>query len=247
MGPVGLPDRQEAVAKELWAALASRDDWRDADLRGLPEDRPWLGLLAGAAAAGAEGGGHRRPERGGALPRAARHVGGLPRGAAGEAPPRDQAQGEEARGRGRPVPDRDGDPGEPARAARPVRGAPPHERGTEGRLHAAGDGDLLPAARRGVLPGGHLPAHVHRGRRAARGRHDRVRVRRDLVAVQLRLRPRVGRARARHGAGRRGHPARDRGRVRRLRPAEGRLSVQVPVRRRAAGREAARGRAARPA
>jgi CelD/BcsL family acetyltransferase involved in cellulose biosynthesis len=50
MGPVGLPDRQETVAKELWAALASRDDWRDADLRGLPEDRPWLGLLADAAA-----------------------------------------------------------------------------------------------------------------------------------------------------------------------------------------------------
>ena len=50
MGPVGLPDRQEAVAKELWAALASRDDWRGADLRGLPEDRPWLGLLADAAA-----------------------------------------------------------------------------------------------------------------------------------------------------------------------------------------------------
>jgi CelD/BcsL family acetyltransferase involved in cellulose biosynthesis len=50
MGPVGLPDRQEAVAKELWAALASREDWRDADLRGLPEDRPWLGLLADAAA-----------------------------------------------------------------------------------------------------------------------------------------------------------------------------------------------------
>jgi len=50
MGPVGLPDRQEAVAKELWAALASREDWREADLRGLPEDRPWLGLLADAAA-----------------------------------------------------------------------------------------------------------------------------------------------------------------------------------------------------
>jgi CelD/BcsL family acetyltransferase involved in cellulose biosynthesis len=50
MGPVGLPDRQEAVSKELWAALASRDDWRDADLRGLPEDRPWLGLLADSAA-----------------------------------------------------------------------------------------------------------------------------------------------------------------------------------------------------
>jgi CelD/BcsL family acetyltransferase involved in cellulose biosynthesis len=38
------------VAKELWEALASRDDWRGADLRGLPEDRPWLGLLADAAA-----------------------------------------------------------------------------------------------------------------------------------------------------------------------------------------------------
>jgi CelD/BcsL family acetyltransferase involved in cellulose biosynthesis len=50
MGPVGLPDRQEAVAKELWSALAQREDWRDADLRGLPEDRPWLGLLADAAA-----------------------------------------------------------------------------------------------------------------------------------------------------------------------------------------------------
>jgi CelD/BcsL family acetyltransferase involved in cellulose biosynthesis len=49
MGPVGLPDRQETVAKELWTALASRGDWSEADLRGLPEDRPWLGLLAGAA------------------------------------------------------------------------------------------------------------------------------------------------------------------------------------------------------
>jgi CelD/BcsL family acetyltransferase involved in cellulose biosynthesis len=51
MGPVGLPDRQEAVAKELWDALLAREDWADADLRGLPEDRPWLGLLAGAAEA----------------------------------------------------------------------------------------------------------------------------------------------------------------------------------------------------
>jgi CelD/BcsL family acetyltransferase involved in cellulose biosynthesis len=50
MGPVGLPERQGAVAKELWTALVGREDWRDADLRGLPEDGPWLGLLAEAAA-----------------------------------------------------------------------------------------------------------------------------------------------------------------------------------------------------
>jgi CelD/BcsL family acetyltransferase involved in cellulose biosynthesis len=49
MGPVGLPDRQDAVAKELWTALIAREDWRDADLRGLPEDRPWLPLLRDAA------------------------------------------------------------------------------------------------------------------------------------------------------------------------------------------------------
>jgi CelD/BcsL family acetyltransferase involved in cellulose biosynthesis len=51
MGPVALPDRQDAVAKELWAALLARDDWSDADLRSLPEDRPWLGLLREAALA----------------------------------------------------------------------------------------------------------------------------------------------------------------------------------------------------
>jgi CelD/BcsL family acetyltransferase involved in cellulose biosynthesis len=51
MGPVGLPDRQDAMAKELWTALLTRGDWREADLRGLAEDRPWLGLLRDAAAA----------------------------------------------------------------------------------------------------------------------------------------------------------------------------------------------------
>ena len=50
MGPVGLPDRQERMAGALWAALDARRDWADADLRGLAEDRPWLGLLAAAAA-----------------------------------------------------------------------------------------------------------------------------------------------------------------------------------------------------
>jgi CelD/BcsL family acetyltransferase involved in cellulose biosynthesis len=49
MGPVGLPEAQEAFAKELFDVLDRRDDWRDADLRGLPEDRTWLGILEAAA------------------------------------------------------------------------------------------------------------------------------------------------------------------------------------------------------
>ncbi len=53
MGPVAVPDRQGEVAKELWAALVARDDWGEADLRGLTEDAPWLALLhEGAAAQG---------------------------------------------------------------------------------------------------------------------------------------------------------------------------------------------------
>jgi CelD/BcsL family acetyltransferase involved in cellulose biosynthesis len=51
MGPVGVPERQDAMAKELWTALLTRDDWTDADLRGLPEDRPWFGMLRDAASA----------------------------------------------------------------------------------------------------------------------------------------------------------------------------------------------------
>jgi CelD/BcsL family acetyltransferase involved in cellulose biosynthesis len=49
MGPVGLPGRQDAIAKGLWSALVARSDWTDADLRGLPEDKTWLGLLRDAA------------------------------------------------------------------------------------------------------------------------------------------------------------------------------------------------------
>ncbi len=45
LGPVALPDRQERVAAALWTALAAREDWGEADLRGLPEDSPWLGFL----------------------------------------------------------------------------------------------------------------------------------------------------------------------------------------------------------
>jgi CelD/BcsL family acetyltransferase involved in cellulose biosynthesis len=51
LGPVGLPATQAAVAKELFASLDRLDTWSDADLRGLPEDRAWLSLLAEAAAA----------------------------------------------------------------------------------------------------------------------------------------------------------------------------------------------------
>ncbi len=51
MGPVALPEAQEPFAKELFDALGARADWAEADLRGLPEDRAWLGILEGAAAA----------------------------------------------------------------------------------------------------------------------------------------------------------------------------------------------------
>ena len=53
MGPVGPVASRNRAAKELMGALAARDDWRSADLRGLPEDGGWLGALAaGAGAAG---------------------------------------------------------------------------------------------------------------------------------------------------------------------------------------------------
>ncbi len=51
MGPVAEPELAPAIASELVAALAKREEWRVADLRGLPEDRAWLGLLAEAAGA----------------------------------------------------------------------------------------------------------------------------------------------------------------------------------------------------
>jgi CelD/BcsL family acetyltransferase involved in cellulose biosynthesis len=51
MGPVGVPDRRDAIAKELWTALLTREDWSEADLRGLAEDNAWLGALREAAGA----------------------------------------------------------------------------------------------------------------------------------------------------------------------------------------------------
>jgi CelD/BcsL family acetyltransferase involved in cellulose biosynthesis len=50
MGPVGMPEARTAFAQGLWAGLLARDDWREADLRGLPEDSPWLSELREAAA-----------------------------------------------------------------------------------------------------------------------------------------------------------------------------------------------------
>ena len=51
LGPVGAPEVREAFATELWRTLIDRDDWRRADLRGLPQDGPWLPALREAAMA----------------------------------------------------------------------------------------------------------------------------------------------------------------------------------------------------
>jgi CelD/BcsL family acetyltransferase involved in cellulose biosynthesis len=51
MGPVARDGEAGAVAKELFAALSRRDDWSEADLRGLPDDGNWAGPLRDAAGA----------------------------------------------------------------------------------------------------------------------------------------------------------------------------------------------------
>jgi CelD/BcsL family acetyltransferase involved in cellulose biosynthesis len=51
MGPVAREGSHDAVAKELMAALGGRDDWTQADLRGLPKDSGWVHRLTDAAAA----------------------------------------------------------------------------------------------------------------------------------------------------------------------------------------------------
>ncbi|MFB3738497.1 MAG: GNAT family N-acetyltransferase [Candidatus Velamenicoccus archaeovorus] len=51
MGPVAVPEAAGSFAKELLAALLRRDDWTDADLRGLAEDAGWLERLRAAAEA----------------------------------------------------------------------------------------------------------------------------------------------------------------------------------------------------
>ncbi|MFN2543268.1 MAG: GNAT family N-acetyltransferase [Actinomycetota bacterium] len=49
MGPVAIPGSEDHVAKELFASLGSHEGWTDADLRGIPEDSPWLPRLLDAA------------------------------------------------------------------------------------------------------------------------------------------------------------------------------------------------------
>jgi len=51
LGPVALAEAQATMAKELLASIGRLDGWTEADLRGLPEDMAWLGLLAEAASA----------------------------------------------------------------------------------------------------------------------------------------------------------------------------------------------------
>jgi CelD/BcsL family acetyltransferase involved in cellulose biosynthesis len=49
LGPVGRPEASTSFSRRLWARLEQRDDWRVADLRGLPEDSAWLPALREAA------------------------------------------------------------------------------------------------------------------------------------------------------------------------------------------------------
>jgi len=49
MGPVGSPEHRDQAAADLMAAVAARDDWRHADLAGLPEDGRWLPALVEGA------------------------------------------------------------------------------------------------------------------------------------------------------------------------------------------------------
>jgi CelD/BcsL family acetyltransferase involved in cellulose biosynthesis len=51
MGPVGAPEARKSFTQGLWTGLLARDDWREADLRGLREDSPWFSELGEAAAA----------------------------------------------------------------------------------------------------------------------------------------------------------------------------------------------------
>lgn len=49
MGPTSSPEDREPAAKELMNALSTRDDWRRADLAGLPSSGGWLRALQDAA------------------------------------------------------------------------------------------------------------------------------------------------------------------------------------------------------
>ena len=49
LGPTGQPEVPSSFCERLWGGVLERDDWRQADLRGLPEDSAWLPSLREAA------------------------------------------------------------------------------------------------------------------------------------------------------------------------------------------------------
>jgi hypothetical protein len=222
MGPVALSEARPNVAKELFAALARMDDWTEADLRGLPEDQPWLGLLTEAAAAQGFATEILDDQNGVApfLPLPGSHEEYLERLPA--------KLRHEIKRKARRL--------EAEVGPWHICLATPEtleaflDRFVE--LHRTSEGP------KGVFmqPGMEIffrrlgEAFLPRGR---------------LLALQLRVRSLVPARVARDGARGRGHPHRDRGRVLGVRHAEGRLRLQVPVRRRAQSDQAVAGHALR--
>ncbi len=158
MGPVGAARTQDAIAKAMWTALAGAGRLDRRRPAGPRSRRP----LARAApdAAAARGWRSRRPTTRTGSRRTCRCAptwDGYLEGLCVQAASRDQAEGAQAR-RAKPAPtgsDRDEGVAQPA--AGPVRGAASHDRGTQGSVHGAGDGDLLPTSGRGVLRRRRLP------------------------------------------------------------------------------------------
>src|SRR5581483_11882257 len=188
LGPVAAPGAEDGFAKELLAALARRDDWEEADLRGLPEDRPWLHRLEEAAAAQGFSTEIEDDKNGVApflpLPGSYdEYLNGLP------AKLRHEIK----------------------RKARKLEA----EAGSF-RILIAHEDTLEELLDRFVS--------LHRSSEGPKGVFLQP-------GMEIFLRPGVAASLAGYGARGRGHPDRHRGRLQRVRPAEGRLRVQVPVRR----------------
>ena len=235
MGPVALPEARR-TRREGAVRGAARTRRLDRGRSARPPRGPAVAGPAhrGGCRARVRDRGARRPERRRAVPAAPGIVRGVPRTPAGEAPSRDQAQGAVA---WRPRSARGTSAGHPRDAGAvpgPVRGAPSHERGAQGRLHAArGWRSSSAGSVRRSCPTGIFRLDLHRGRRSTEARGlDRLPVRGHVALYNSAFDRTCGTRVARDGAGGRGHPHRDRGRVLRVRHAEGRLRVQVPVRRR---------------
>ena len=232
LGPVALPEAKATFVEELWDVLLARNDWASADLWGLAEDTGWYELLAEAAAA-----------RGLTVQEAPDHDGVSPFLAL---PATWDGYLEELPAKARH---------EIKRKAKKLEA----EAGPV-RIVTAGTEDLVPLLDRFVelhrmsegpkgvfmMPGMEIffrrlgEAFLSAGAfrlnfievgGPAGGGHDRVPVVGPVLPLQLGVRPVLGVARPGHGARGRGHPPGDRRRGRRVRPAQGRLRLQVPVRR----------------